>query len=160
MDDARHELVLAQQEAQQLPANVAAALPYPAALEAAILLRENRVQEGEAIYAKLEQSMMAMRGPDGWIGAIFGLESIARDARDAGDWELAQYTAQQMVQHDPYYAGGHFAFGLVAEHAGETDGSREMFTEAQRLWAHADDDLPELVFTRKQLLQSRSSTAQ
>lgn len=160
IDDAQHELVLAQQDARQIPANVASALPYPAMLQAAILLRENRVQEGEGLYVKIEQGMMAMRGPDGWIGAIFALESIARDARDAGDWDLAQYTAQQMMQHDPHYAGSHYAFGLVAEHAGETDGSREMFTEAERLWAHADDDLAELVFARKQLLQPHSGTAQ
>lgn len=155
MEAAKSELELAQQDSQKIPSNVASALSYPAALEASILLRENHLQEGEAVYIKLEQAMTAMRGPDGWIDAIFGLEAIARDARDAGDWELAQYTAQQMVEHDPYYAGGHFAFGLVAEHAGETDGAREMFTQAEKLWAHADADLPELVLTRKELQQAR-----
>lgn len=148
-EDARHELELAQQESKQFPEKVVAALPYPAKLEAALLLRANRLQEGEGIYVKLEQSMMAMRGPDGWVDAIFGLESIAREARDAGDWELAQYTAQQMIQHDPYYAGGHFAFALVAEHAGETQGSHEMFAQAEKLWVHADENLPELAVARK-----------
>jgi O-succinylbenzoate synthase len=128
---------------------VLAALPYPAKLEAALLLRANRLQDGEGIYVKLEQSMRSMRGPDGWVDAIFGLESIAREARDAGDWELAQYTAQQMIQHDPYYAGGHFAFALVAEHSGETQGSHEMFAQAEKLWAHADENLPELAVARK-----------
>jgi len=151
--DAHDELGLAQQEAQRVPERLLAALPCPAALQAAILLHENHTQEGETIYVKVEQSAKAMPGPDGWVAAIFVLESIARDARQAGDWQLAQYTAEQMIQHDPYYAGGHFAIGLVAEHAGETEGSREMFAQAEKLWAHGDRDLSELILTRQKLAE-------
>jgi len=151
VDEARKELALARAEAEQVSERVLAALPYPAALEAALLLGEGRTQEGEALYVKVEQSSMAMPGPDGWVGAIFVLDSIARAARAAGDWELAQYTAEQMIQHDPYYAGGHFAIGLVAEHAGEKAGSREMFAAAEKYWSHADADLPELVTARRKL---------
>ncbi len=149
VDEAREELALAQKEAEQVPERVVAALPYPAALEAALRLRDGRTQEGENIYVKVEQAAMAMPGPDGWVAAIFVLESIAREARVAGDWQLAQYTAEQMIQHDPYYAGGHFALGLVAEHAGESDGAREMFAAAEKYWSHADADLPELAMARK-----------
>lgn len=150
-DEAKAELAQAKQEAQHIPERVVTALPYPAALEAALLLHQGHTPEGEAIYIKVEQSALAMPGPDGWVAAIFVLESIARHARQAGDWPLAQYTAQQMIQHDPYYAGGHFAIGLVAEHAGEADGLHEMFTTAAQYWSHADPDLPELLLTRKKL---------
>lgn len=150
-DDAKRELALAQKEAEHVPERVVAALPYPAALEAMLLLRDGRTQEGEAILVKVEESAMAMPGPDGWIAAIFVLDSIARKAREADDWPLAQYTAQQMIQHDPYYAGGHFAFGLVAEHAGEAEGSHEMFATAEKYWSHADPDFPELAAVRKKL---------
>lgn len=151
IEEAEEQLRLAEEEAQHIPGRVATTLPYPATLRAAMLLRENRTQEGEGIFVKVEQSAMAMPGPDGWIAAIFVLESIAREARNAGDWQLAQFTAEQMIQHDPYYAGGHYAIGLVAEHAGETDGARQMFAEAQRLWSRGDSDLPELVETRQKL---------
>ena len=147
VDEAREELALAQKEAGQVPERVVAALPYPAALEAALLLRDGRTQEGEGVYVKVEQSAMAMPGPDGWVAAIFVLESIGREARKAGDWQLAQYTAEQMIQHDPYYAGAHFAMGLVAEHAGESPG--EMFAAAGKYWSHADADLPEMAVVRK-----------
>lgn len=147
--EARDELALAQKEAASLPERVVAALPYPAALEAALRLRDGQMQEGESIYVKVEQSAMAMPGPDGWVAAIFVLDSIARDARQAGDWQLAQYTAEKLISHDPYFAGGHFALGLVAEHAGETDGAKEMFAAAANYWSHADPDLPELALARK-----------
>jgi hypothetical protein len=112
-----------------------------------------RISSGkvENILVDVERSTMAMPGQDAWLAAIFVLESIARDARAAGDWPLAQYTAKQIIQHDPYYAWGHFAIGLVAEHAGEDDGACTMFTEVQKLWSHADQDLPELVLTRAKL---------
>ena len=151
LDDARNELALADKEAASLPERIVAALPYPAALRGSLLLRQNQQREGESVLVNVEQSTLAMPGPDAWLAAIFTLESIARDARAAGDWELAQYTAEQMIQHDPYYAGGHYAIGLVAEHAGENDGARTMFTEAQKLWSHGDHDLPELVLTRTKL---------
>lgn len=151
LGDAHEELAKAEKEAQHIPAQVLAALPYPAALKAAILLRENRTKEGEGIYVGVAHSALAMPGPDGWISAIFLLESIARDARDADDWPLAEYIAEEMIQHNPSYAGGHFAMGMVAEHRGETDGAREMFGEAERRWIHADRDLPDLNATRQKL---------
>jgi hypothetical protein len=113
LEEAQQELSLAEQEAMGLPERIVAALPYPAALRGSILLRQNQQHEGESIIVNVEKSTLAMPGPDAWLAAIFILESIARDARAAGDWPLAQYTAEQMIQHDPYYAGGHFAIGLV-----------------------------------------------
>lgn len=154
LEDAEQELGLAEQERSQLPARTAAVLPYPAALRAAIWLRENQIQAGEELTVKVEESMLAKKGPDGWMAAEFALESIARDARQAGDWDLARFTAEQMIRHNPSYAGGHFALGLVAEHAGENAGARQMFAAAEKLWQHADADLPELAMTRKKLAGS------
>jgi len=151
LEESQQELSLAEQEAAALPERIVAALPYPAALRGSIMLRQNRQREGESIIVNVITSTLAMPGPDAWLAAIFTLESLARDARTAGDWPLAQFTAEQMIQHDPYYAGGHFAIGLVAEHAGENEGARTMFTEAARLWSHGDQDLPELVLTQKKL---------
>jgi tetratricopeptide (TPR) repeat protein len=149
--EAEQELALAEHESAQLPPRTAAALPYPAALRASIWLRENQTQAGEELTVKVEESMLAKKGPDGWMAAEFALESIARDARQAGDWDLARFTAEQMIRHNPYYAGGHFALALVAEHAGEDAGAREMFAAAEKLWNNADPDLPELATTRKRL---------
>ena len=106
LDDTRNEVAPADQEAAAFPDRIVAALPYPAALRGSILLRQNQQREGESILVDVERSTMAMPGPDAWLAAIFVLESIARDARAAGDWPLAQYTAEQIIQHDPYYAWG------------------------------------------------------
>lgn len=151
MDDAKAELTLAEQESKTLPLPVASALPYPAILAGAILLREGKTEQGEANIVNAEKALLKMGGPDAWITTLFCLESIARDARDADDWELARFTAEQMIEHDPYYAGGHFAIGLVAEHAGEAAGARQMFAAAEKLWAHADINLPERALVCKKV---------
>src|SRR5439155_10896940 len=61
----------------------------------------------------------AAQGPDEWAQALFTLESIARAARDSGDWELAGSVAAQMLAHDASYGGSHYARALVAEHNGD-----------------------------------------
>lgn len=155
MEDAKEQLALAEAESQHLPEKILSVLPYPATLRAGILLHNNQVEEGEQLMVNVEKSLTSMPGPDGWIAAIFALESIAREAREAGDWDLVRYTAEQMLQHDPYYAGGHFAIGLVAEHAGEGAGATPMFAQAEKLWSQGDPDLPELVATRKKLAALR-----
>jgi Tfp pilus assembly protein PilF len=81
--------------------------------------------------------------------ALFVLESIARTAREASDWELAERMARQMLEHDRAYAGGHYALGLVAEQRGDAAASQEAFGTAARLWAQADGDLPELQRLRR-----------
>jgi hypothetical protein len=90
-----------------------------------------------------------MPGPDAWMQALFVLESIARAAREAADWELAEWIARQMLEHDRAYAGGHYALGLVAEQRGDAAASQEAFGTAARLWAAADGDLPELQRLRR-----------
>jgi hypothetical protein len=83
-------------------------------------------------------------GPDAWMQALFVLESIAYSARQAEDWDLVEFTAGQMYDHDPNYAGVHFLRALVAEHRGNAAEARAAFAEAEKLWPRADPDLPEL----------------
>ena len=95
--------------------------------------------------------MRAVPGPDAWILALFRLESMARVAREVGEWEFAEYTARQMLEHDSSYAGSHFALALVAEHKGDSGTKRMEFATAEKLWARADADLPELRQIRAKL---------
>jgi Tfp pilus assembly protein PilF len=72
---------------------------------------------------------------------VFQLEFAARLACELGDWELADYTARKLVQHDPSYAGGHFAQALVAEHLGDAPTARLEFAAAEKLWSKADAEV-------------------
>ena len=99
----------------------------------------------------VEARIRALPGPDAWLQALFDMEAFARVARDSGAWELAEYTARQMIEHDPSYAGGYYALGLVADHNGDAASVRQQFAKAERLWAKADPDLPELQHIRQKL---------
>jgi hypothetical protein len=90
------------------------------------------------------KDVRAAPGPDAWGQALFTLEAIARAAREAGDWEFAAWAAQQMLAHDPNYAGTHYALGLVARYNGNQAAARSAFERARTMWAHADPGLPEL----------------
>jgi len=153
--EAKEELTLAERETERLPARAVAALPYPTTLRADILLREKNTTEGEPLAMDVAKSVLAMPGPDAWMAAVFELESMAQSARGADDWELAGFLAQQMILHNLNYAGGHFAYGLAAEHAGKSGEARQAFAAAEKLWAKADKDLPELEQIRKQLAAQR-----
>ena len=123
LNDAKEELDLAERETERLPPQSLAVLPYPGALRAEILLREKNTEEGEALTADIEKLILAAPGPDAWSAALFELESIAQTARQLGDWGLAEATARELIQHNSSYAGGYFALGLVAEHAGDARAS-------------------------------------
>src|SRR5262249_37061533 len=86
----------------------------------------------------------AAPGPDRWAQALFTLEAIARTARESGDWDLASWAAQQMLDHDPNYAGTHYALGLVARHNSNPTSARAEFDRARALWPNADPGLSEL----------------
>jgi tetratricopeptide (TPR) repeat protein len=150
-NDARDEFRAAERESEALPPRTAAALPYPAVLRADLLLRENSTQDAEGILFDVEKSILAMPGPDAWSAATFQLETIALGARDAGDWELAGFTARNMMEHNPNYAGGYHAMALVARHAGDAAAEARLLTSAEKLWLKADPDLPELLAIRKKL---------
>jgi tetratricopeptide (TPR) repeat protein len=140
IEDARSELALAEQEMEQLPTSVIKSLQDTVMLRAEIWLSEKNWDKGNALLQQVEDQLVAVPGPDEWSEALFQLESIARMARELGDWELAEYTAQKMIQHDPSYAGGHFAHALAAEHRGDTVTAQREFAMGEKLWSKADQD--------------------
>jgi tetratricopeptide (TPR) repeat protein len=149
--EARAEMKAAQDELAQVPVASSSlgysrggVEPYVDIARGELLLRTGARDEGRALLKDVQARVRAVPGPDAWMEALFRLEEIARLAREVGDWDLAEYTAGQMREHDGAYAGTHYALGLVAEHKGDQAVARQAFDEAVRLWAKADSDLPEL----------------
>ncbi|HEY7510961.1 MAG TPA: tetratricopeptide repeat protein [Vicinamibacteria bacterium] len=118
--------------------------PYVLGLEGEVLLRRGERAPARAILKDVQERIRAVPGPDAWTEALFRLEDIARAAREAGDWELAAFTAEQMRDHDAAYGGTHYALGRVAEQAGRPAEARAAYAEAVRLWAGADAELAAL----------------
>jgi len=140
-DDAGQELSLAEQESEHIPAAVVGKLPSAAILRAELLVRGNRFDQANTLMGQIEDQIEAEPGPDAWSEALFQLESISRIARKLGDWDLAESSARRMVRHDPSYAGGYYALGLVADHRGNSAESRQEFATAEKLWAKADPEV-------------------
>ena len=113
-------------------------------LQGEFLLRTGQREKARPMFEEVVKNVRAAPGPDAWTQALFTLESIARSARDVGDWELAAWTAQQMIDHDPNYAGSHYALGLAAAERGDRARARAEFDLARRYWKNADADLAEL----------------
>jgi tetratricopeptide (TPR) repeat protein len=143
-NEAQDELSLAEQETEHLPVALVSTSPFPNILRADFLLREGKTEEGEALLQEVVKMILGRPGPDAWSAARFELESLAKQARESGDWSLSESIARAMIQHDPTYAGGYFALGLAAEHAGHSVQAREQFAAAEKYWSKADKDLPEL----------------
>jgi tetratricopeptide (TPR) repeat protein len=148
-------MAAAQSQLEQLPATSATLMysrgtvePYVDVARGELLLRSGARDEGRAVLEQVQARIRAVPGPDAWMEALFRLEEIARLAREVGDWELAEYTAGQMREHDPAYAGTHFALARVAERKGDRAAAREGFARAVRYWSTADPDLPDLVEAR------------
>ena len=74
-----------------------------------------------------------------------------------GDWELAERGARLMLEHDPAYAGTHYALALAAAHRGDGDAARSEFELALKYWSRADADLPEVVDVRARLAKTRGA---
>jgi tetratricopeptide (TPR) repeat protein len=141
MEEARSELARAEKEMEQLPVAVIGKIVDAAMLRAEILLHDKNWDKGNPLMEQIEKEIVVVPGPDAWSEALFQLESIARVAREAGDWELVKSTALEMIQHDSSYAGGYFVLGMVAEHEGDAPTARQEFATAARLWSKADADL-------------------
>jgi tetratricopeptide (TPR) repeat protein len=120
-------------------------------LQGEFLLRTGQRDKGRTMLEDLVKKVRAGPGPDAWTQALFTIESIARTSRDADDWEFAAWAAKQMIDHDPNYAGSHFALGLVARHQGDRITARAQFELARRYWKNADADLVELQTVTKEL---------
>ncbi len=147
---AEQELAAAQKEMEKFTGlNASSIAPYLNGLRGEILLRSGKGAEARPILKEVERSIRAVPGPDAWSQALFRLEAIAKAAREAGDWELAEYTTGQMMEHDAAYAGTHYALALVEEHKGNRAAARQSFAKAEGYWRRADADLPELADARK-----------
>jgi len=118
--------------------------PYVDGLRGELLLRDGRRAEAAPLLEEVQRRIRAVPGPDAWTEALYRLEAIARVAREAGDWDLAAYTAAQMREHDAAYAGTHYATGLVAEQRGDAAAAAREFAAAVELWKDADADLAAL----------------
>ncbi len=156
MEEGRQELAaaekaLADDKRDAVSWNRRSAEPYLEGLRGEILLRSGQKAEGSALLKEVERKIRAVPGPDAWIQALFRLGAIAQLAREAGDWELAESTARQMLEHDAAYAGTHYALALVAEHKQDWSAARREFAQAEKLWAKADPDLEELSRIRQKL---------
>jgi len=127
-----------------------AALVAPAleALQGEFFLRTGEPDKGRAMLTRVIQKVRAAPGPDAWAQALFTLEAIARAAREVGDWEFAGRVSKQMLEHDPAYAGTHYALALVADRAGDRSTARAEYALAEQYWRQADSDLPEMADIR------------
>ncbi len=151
VQDARDELTAAEREMEQVPAAIVGSLPNAGALHAELLLRDRKFADADLLAKQIEERVRAMPGPDSWSEALFELQSIARAAQQSGDWDLAEFTGRQLIEHDPSYAGGYYVLGLFAERRGDAAMARQQFEAAEKRWADADSDLPELVHIREAL---------
>jgi tetratricopeptide (TPR) repeat protein len=141
---AERDLADAPTVADGITVSRSAAEPNVEMLRGEILLRSGKAADGRTRLQEVERRLRAIPGPDAWIQALFHLEAIARTAREVKDWELAEYTAGQMMEHDPQYAGSQLAMAAVAAHQGETAEAARRLEAAERAWRDADPDLPEL----------------
>jgi tetratricopeptide (TPR) repeat protein len=121
------------------------------ALQGEFFLRTGQMEKGRALLKQVVSKIRSEPGPDAWTQALFRLEVIANAAREAGDWELAEFVARQMLAHDAAYAGSHYGLALVAEHRQDRAVALQEFSEAEKLWRNADADLPELMQVRAKI---------
>ncbi len=147
---AQSELASAEQQLAAMN-NPAPFVPYVQGLRGELMLQQGQVAEATKLLSQLEPSMRRLSGPDAWTETLFWLEWIFGCARKAEAWDLAEFTAKQMLAHDPSYGGTRYALGLVAEHRGDAATARKEFAEAARQWAHADADFPPLVELQRKL---------
>lgn len=119
------------------------------ALQGEFLLRTGQREKGRQVMERAALKWRSLPGPDAWTQSLFRIEAQARASREAGDWTMAGRMAQLMLEHDPNYAGTHYALALVAQNSGNTATARREFDLAVKAWANADKDLPELGIATK-----------
>jgi hypothetical protein len=107
------------------------------------------------MLARVAETVRSQRGPDEWSQALVTLDDLSRAAREAGDWELAADLARQMRDHDPWFAGTHYALALAAVHDNARARAREEFVLALEYWRQADPDLAEVLHAKQWLSLNR-----
>ena len=151
IDEARRELEAARAELERCPRVVPGVTPSRSAVEpwveclrGELLLRSDKRDEGRTVLKGVARAMRAIPGPDAWVQTLFRLELIGRAAIEAGDWKLAEFIADQMIEHDAAYGGSHLTLAQVLEHKKDAAGAKRELEAAKRFWRDADRDLPEL----------------
>ncbi len=162
MDAAGEELEAARRELEGVP-RVAPGLvprrsqvePWVESLRGDLLLRTGKLEEGRAVVKDVQRALRAIPGPDAWTQTLFRLELMARSAVAAGDWDLAEYTAAQMLAHDAAYGGSHLAMAIVLRHKGDVGGLARELEAAKRYWRDADPGLQELTLIAEASARAR-----
>jgi len=151
VDEARAELAAAEGDLAQVPLVTPGIVPkrsmvkgWVDAARGELLLRTGGREQAREILKEAQRELRATPGPDAWTQTLFRLETMARSAREAGDWELAEHTAKQMLDHDAAYGGSHLALALVLAERGDAAGARLEMEQAKRFWRDADGDMAEL----------------
>ena len=158
--EAQQELSKAEKESESVPeSDPEPLMPQPRHLldlQRNILRGEIALRKGNATEANaqlnevLNRFLGAMRSGDA-VSYLFNMLYIAQQARAAGDWNLTETAAKQMLIFDPSYAGGHYVAAVVAEHKGDSATARLEFTLAENHWGQADPELPEIIDVHKKL---------
>jgi tetratricopeptide (TPR) repeat protein len=148
-DSAASESNLALGELRAAADGQALVAPALQQLQGEFFVRTGQRDKGRAMLEELAGRLRGLPGPDNWVQALFTLEAIAQAAREAGAWELARWAADQMIAHDPNYAGSHFARALAAAHDGDNAAAATAFAAAAERWRAADAALPELARARR-----------
>lgn len=134
------------------------ASPYVDSLRGELYLKTGKQKEAVTILKDVQRRMRAIPGPDAWMQAIYRLEWIARMAREAGAWELAEDAAQQMLEHDPHYGGTQLALAYVAQHKQDKIAASH-FAKALKAWEKADDDFREVSELKKMELPAEATAS-
>jgi tetratricopeptide (TPR) repeat protein len=136
---------------RQAPAGSGLASIPMQVLQGEFFLRTGQREKARTTLNAAIAQARAAPGPDEWAQALFMLESVARAAREAGDWELAGTVAMQMIAHDASYGGSHYARALVDVHNRDGAHAATEFALAERFWQDADPDFAPVADVRNRL---------
>ncbi len=163
-EEAQQELVKAEKESKNVPeSDPEPLMPQPRRvlegqqniLRGEIALRKGNTVEANPQLNDVLNGFIRVKGSGDGVIYLFTMLYIAQQARAAGDWDLAETVAKQMVFFDPSYAGGHYFAAVVAEHRGDAATFRTELMAAERLWGQADRELPEVLDVHNKLAGMR-----
>jgi tetratricopeptide (TPR) repeat protein len=163
-DEAQLELTKAEKESENVPeSDPEPLMPQPRhlldlqrnILRGEIALRKGSGTEANAQLKEVLNGLMAAGRSGDAVTYLFIMLYIGQQAHSAGDWDLAETAAKQLLVFDPNYAGGHYIAAMVAEHKGDAAAVRSELMAAERLWAQADAELSEIVDVHKKLAGMR-----
>ncbi len=159
VDEAKKELAAAEAELAKTPET--SPEPLLAQPRAALALQMAALKAEMAMHTGSPEATAQLKGVvnnlfQGYhhgdaVAALFHMQYIAAEAREAGNWEAAEYTAKRMIEFDAKYAGGHYAMAWVAGHKGDMAAARSEFQTAHDFWPKADADFYEMSQVRQRL---------